>query len=94
MIINVGELIFLVEWYYPRYINDTYALLTATGLIMSKIRILSKGYGIPPDIPQFLHYREGISEIITPPRWLLDKKEKKSITDSFDNWLRNGSPST
>ncbi|MHA2248522.1 MAG: lysophospholipid acyltransferase family protein [Candidatus Hodarchaeales archaeon] len=93
----IGEPIFLVDWYDPRDMYDPYALRAATDLIMNKIRILSKGYGIPPETAQFLRCMEGVSEVITPPRWLLNKadivrkwkKKKKSVTDSFDNWLKS-----
>lgn len=95
--IFVGEPIFLVDWYERRDMYDPYALRAATDLIMNKIRILSKGYGIPPETAQFLRCMEGVSEIITPPRWLLQKKnivkswnkekKKKSVSNSFNEWL-------
>ncbi|MHA2306176.1 MAG: lysophospholipid acyltransferase family protein [Candidatus Hodarchaeales archaeon] len=93
----IGEPIFLVDWYDPKDMYDPYALRAATDLIMNKIRILSKGYGIPPETAQFLRCMEGVSEVITPPGWLQDKtdivgkwkKKKKSVTDSFDNWLKS-----
>lgn len=94
--IVVGEPIFLMDWYNSRDMYDPYALRAATDLIMSKIRILSKGYGIPPETAQFLRCMEGISTIITPHR-LLDerkglftknkRKKKPSVTESFDDWL-------
>jgi 1-acyl-sn-glycerol-3-phosphate acyltransferase len=95
--IIVGEPIFLVDWYERRDMYDPYALRAATDLIMNRIRILSKGYGIPPETAQLLRCMEGVTEVITPPRWLVQKKkmvdswkeskQRKSVSDSFDEWL-------
>ncbi len=97
--ILIGEPIFFVDWYDRKDMYDPYALRAATDLIMNKIRIISGGYGIPPETAQFLRCMEGVSEVITPPRWLPHKedivnkwkkrKKRKSVTDSFENWLQS-----
>ncbi|MFW9777717.1 MAG: lysophospholipid acyltransferase family protein [Candidatus Heimdallarchaeota archaeon] len=92
----VGDPIFL-HMYDSKDIYDPYALRSATDVIMNSIRRLSKGYGIPPlDAPK-LRTMEGINQILTPPRWLLQKKKivdewekrkhRKGLAQSFDEWL-------
>ena len=95
--------IFLHYDYDHKDIFDPYALRAATDLIMHEIRILSQGYGIPPNEAHSLRCMDGIQQVMTPPRWLLKKKKivdewnerkkRKDVVDSFEDWLA-GVPQT
>jgi 1-acyl-sn-glycerol-3-phosphate acyltransferase len=90
----VGKPIFL-HMYDQTDMFNPYALRAATDLIMHEIRILSKGYGIPPRDAYKLRCMEGIKQIVTPHKRLLEKKKivkdwkKKGVEESFEDWLVN-----
>ncbi|UCG89657.1 MAG: 1-acyl-sn-glycerol-3-phosphate acyltransferase [Candidatus Heimdallarchaeota archaeon] len=94
--LNIGNPIFL-HTYDQKDVFNPYALRAATDLIMHEIRVLSQGYGIPPNEAHTLRCMEGIQHIITPPKWLLKKKKvveewnkrkkRKNVVDSFEDWL-------
>lgn len=93
--LRVGDPIFL-HTYDHKDMYNPYALRAATDLIMHEVRVLSQGYGIPPDEAHTLRCMDGIKEVVTP-KWLLKKKEivkswnrkkqRKSVVDSFESWL-------
>jgi hypothetical protein len=95
--LRVGNPIFLRYAYDRKDMFNPYALRAATDLIMHEIRILSQGYGIPPNTAHTLRCMDGIQQVMTPPKWLLKKKKiveewdvrkkRKSAVDSFDDWL-------
>lgn len=96
--IIVGDPIFLHN-YDRKDVYNPYALRSATDIIMHEIRRLSKGYGIPPQYAPTLRTMDGIKEILTPPRWLIKKKNivqdwekrkrQKGIAQTFDEWLKH-----
>lgn len=93
--LRVGNPIFLHS-YDQKDMFNPYALRAATDLIMHEIRILSQGYGIPPDEAHTLRCMDGIQQVMTP-KWLLKKKKivkewderkkRKNVVESFDDWL-------
>ncbi|UCG01706.1 MAG: 1-acyl-sn-glycerol-3-phosphate acyltransferase [Candidatus Heimdallarchaeota archaeon] len=95
--LRVGNPIFLHYNYEQKDIFNPYALRAATDLIMHEIRILSQGYGIPPNEARTLRCMDGIQQVMTPPKWLLKKKKivdewnkrkkRKDVVDSFEDWL-------
>ncbi|MFX1285600.1 MAG: lysophospholipid acyltransferase family protein [Promethearchaeota archaeon] len=95
--LRVGNPIFLRYDYDRKDMFDPYALRAATDLIMHEIRILSQGYGIPPNEAHSLRCMDGIQQVMTPPKWLLkkkkiveewDRKKKRiDIVDSFEDWI-------
>ncbi len=99
--LKVGNPIFL-HTYDQKDIFNPYALRAATDLIMHEIRVLSQGYGIPPNEAHILRCMEGIQHMMTPPKWLLKKKKiveewdrrkkRKPIVDSFEDWLASVPP--
>ncbi|MFX0016486.1 MAG: lysophospholipid acyltransferase family protein [Promethearchaeota archaeon] len=96
--LRIGNPIFL-HTYSQKDVFNPYALRAATDVIMHEIRELSQGYGIPPNEAHNLRCMEGITEMITPPKWLLKKKKivsewterrkRKKIIDSFEDWLNS-----
>ncbi|MHA2225844.1 MAG: lysophospholipid acyltransferase family protein [Candidatus Hodarchaeales archaeon] len=96
--LKVGDPIYLSYDYDRKDIYSPYALRAATDLIMHEIRVLSQGYGIPPNEAHTLRCMDGIEQVMTPPKWVLTKKKlvkewnkKKKrggmVVDSFENWL-------
>ena len=71
--LKVGNPIFL-HAYDQKDMYNPYALRAATDLIMHEVRVLSQGYGIVPQDAHNLRCMDGIQQIITPPKWLLQKK--------------------
>ncbi|MFX0172883.1 MAG: hypothetical protein ACFE9L_13285 [Candidatus Hodarchaeota archaeon] len=94
--LRVGNSIFL-HAYDQKDMYNPYALRAATDLIMHEIRVVSQGYGIPPHDAHNLRCMDGIKTVITPPKWLIKKKElvkewdrrkkRRSVVDSFEAWL-------
>jgi 1-acyl-sn-glycerol-3-phosphate acyltransferase len=99
--LHIGKPIFL-HMYDKKDMYNPYALRAATDLVMHEIRVLSQGYGILPEEAHTLRCMDGINQVITPPKWLLnkkrlvdewDKKKKRpNIVDSFQEWLASVPP--
>ncbi len=94
--LKVGDPIFLHS-YDQKDMYNPYALRAATDLIMHEVRVLSQGYGVSPQDAYNLRCMDGLQQIITPPKWLLKKKniveewdkkkQRKGVADSFEDWL-------
>ncbi len=88
--LNVGNPIYLADWYDPKDMYDPYALRAATDLIMNQVRKLSSGYGIRAEDAPKLRCMEGINRIITPKRLIPTQiKKKRDLADSFEEWLES-----
>ncbi|MHA1449194.1 MAG: lysophospholipid acyltransferase family protein [Candidatus Hodarchaeales archaeon] len=91
VILSIGEPVFLDDFDKNDILNYS-ALRAATDLIMSRIRLLSYGYGIHPYDASNLSCMRGINRILVPEHvykssGMAIKKKKNDVATRFDNWL-------